>query len=430
MGRLYKDDSIAILLAVPSYAAFIGHQPHLSLAELSATAPGFRFTDILEKSVVLFETDAPLPAEWLKTLGGTIVIAEKISDGSVKLQDVPQMLVDQVKHLKGKVTFGLRTVHISPRDVNNLYRSSKELLKKMGKPSRYVGNERKAALSIVLHSQGLLNGKDGAELTIVKRKDDLWVGITRDAQDVDAYTKRDMEKPVRDTTVGLLPPKLAQIMLNLGIWLAGGSAPRALPPDPKAKSKKVLTRPFTVFDPFCGTGVIPMEALLRGYAVLASDKSEKAVAGCLKNLEWIRKQEHILKTDVPSKVWKQDAQKPFELDTIVDVIVTETSLGPNLRARPTLKEISAHRSENEELQYKFLENVAKSLPGVPLVCTWPVWYASKGATRLEKIWKQLPKLGFEPVLPRYIVSALDTPSLLYRRPEQFVGREIVLLRPL
>lgn len=413
---------------MPSYAAFIGHQPHLSLAELSATAPGFRFTDIVEKSVVLFETDTPLPPAWLKTLGGTIVLAEKLPDGARTLKDIPQLLADTVQNMKGKVTFGLRTARVSPRDVATLYRSSKELLKKLGKPSRYVGNERKAALSIVLHDHGLLNGKDGAELTIVRRKDDLWVGITRDAQDVDAYTKRDMDKPVRDTTVGLLPPKLAQILLNLGVWVAGGDAPRALPPDPK-KGKKILTRPFTVFDPFCGTGVIPMEALLRGYAILASDKSEKAVQGCQKNLDWLRKQEKILKTDVPSQVWKHDAQKPFDPKMLPDVIVTETSLGPNLRARPTVKEIHALRSDNEELQEKFLRNVAASLPGVPLVCTWPVWYAQKGAVRLEKIWKLLPKIGFEVVLPRYIVPALGTPSLLYRRPEQFVGREIVLLRP-
>jgi hypothetical protein len=39
---------------------------------------------------------------------------------------------------------------------------------------------------------------------------------------VNAYAKRDMGKPVRDTGVGLLPPKLAQILLNFGSWLVHG----------------------------------------------------------------------------------------------------------------------------------------------------------------------------------------------------------------
>ncbi len=40
-----------------------------------------------------------------------------------------------------------------------------------------------------------------------------------------------------------------------------------------------------VFDPFCGTGVIPLEAILRGCNVLASDISLKAVNGTTKNIE-------------------------------------------------------------------------------------------------------------------------------------------------
>lgn len=37
----------------------------------------------------------------------------------------------------------------------------------------------------------------------------LWV------QNIDEYTKRDMQRE-RSMTVGMMPPKLAQIMINLG----------------------------------------------------------------------------------------------------------------------------------------------------------------------------------------------------------------------
>ncbi len=417
----------ATLLPVPSYAAFIGHQPHISLAELSASVPGFRLREIVQKTAVLFDSKEPLPTDWLRKLGGTVVFAEQL-EGNFSPDDIPALLQSHIKGVKGKATFSLRTLGLQPRDVSELYRKCKDNLKKHGHSSRYVGNERKPALSVVLRSEGLLNGSKGCELTLIKLEKTLWVGITRDAQDIDSYTKRDMEKPVRDMTVGILPPKLAQVLLNFGVWLANGDAPRALKPDPLAKKKGPETRPFAVLDPFCGTGVIPMECLLRGYATLASDKSEKAVSGTEKNLEWVRKHWKILKTPVPSSVWKQDALKEFKIETPVDVIVTETSLGPNLRARPTAKQAQSLKSDNERLQENFLKNAAKCFPGVPLVLTWPAWYYSKGGLHLDRVWKTVEKLGYEAVLPPHITSTTGRPSLLYRRPDQFVAREIVLLR--
>jgi tRNA G10 N-methylase Trm11 len=415
---------------MPSYAAFIGHQPHISVSELGAAVPGFTLTAVVDHGVALFKASDELPKGFLSRLGGTMILAGELAD-KAELAAIPEMLRKRVEPMKkGKVTFAIRAMNLTPREIRDLYKKCKDVLKKAERSSRYVGNEHKPAATILLHDAGMLNGKEGCEICVVRRKEDkgIWVGVTLDAQNPDAYTKRDMEKPVRDTTVGLLPPKLAQVMLNFGVWLAGGDEERELPPDPK-KGKKKEKRAFLVFDPFCGTGVVPMEVLLRGYGVLASDKSDKAVQGTEKNLEWLRKQEKILKTVVPSTVWKQDATKPFMLDVKPDVIVTETSLGPNLRKRPLAKEAQSLRSENDHLQEAFLKNVAATLPGVPLVCTWPVWYCSKGPVRLERIWTLLAKLGYEAVLPKGVVTSLETPSLLYRRPEQFVGRELVLLKP-
>jgi tRNA G10 N-methylase Trm11 len=433
-----------------SYAAFIGHQPHISVAELAATAPGFRMGALVNQAVALFECDADLDDRWLSSLGGTVVIAERIECKS--LGDVPRLLHESLQGEKGKMTFSLRTVGLTPYQVRDLYRDCKQYLKKSGIPSRYVGNDRKPAISVILRQEGLIDGSGGREICIVKTKEEMFVGVTRGAQDIDSYSKRDMEKPVRDTTVGLLPPKLAQVMVNFGAWLAGGAPPpRELPvaePEAKkdAKPKKKAAKPakakapapkaevpampaFTVFDPFCGTGVIPMECLIRGIAVMASDKSEKAMTGCMKNLEWTRKHYAVPKSEVPAMVWKQDATKPFKLPRVPNVIVTETSLGPNLRTRPTAKDAQSHRSDNEKLQADFLKNAAEHLPGVPLVCTWPVWYYSKGGMRLERIWAVVEKLGYEAVLPPGVAPNSEHASLLYRRPDQLVGREVVLLRP-
>lgn len=406
---------------MPSYAAFIGHQPHLSLAELAATVPGFFLQQKIGRSAVLFDSASPLDAAFLDTLGGTIVLAEKVMEITT-IDDVPGLLGKTLLPISGKVTFSIRTLGVASRAVRELYRKSKDHLKKKGKPSRYVGNESAPAASIVLRENGLLDRSGGCEVVIIQEKkaDDaslLWIGLTVGAQDVDAYTRRDMGKPVRDTGVGLLPPKLAQIMLNFGVWLATKN------PKPETRNPKP-----TILDPFCGTGVIPMEALLRGFVALASDKAEKAVTGCAKNLEWLRKEFDVKKSTVPSRVWKHDAVKPFEMKETVDVIVTETSLGPALTKRPTAKDVQKLRSDNEKLQADFLRNCAATLPGVPVVCTWPVWYPAKAPLGLEKIWDVASGLGYQAVLPPSIEIVNDRMSLVYRRPDQFVGREIVMLK--
>jgi hypothetical protein len=407
-------------LYMTTYCAFLGSQPRISLAELRAAIPDFKQERMVGNGIVLFTTETVITNKMLASWGGIYLIAKELARKGVDVHNVPRMLVEQTTALKGKVTFSLRGYGVQKSVVHGLYRDCKQALRKAGKAARYVGNERKPAVSALLRDAGLIDGKHGCEMVMLGDDKFFWVGRTVAVQDPDAYTKRDMQKPVRDTRVGLLPPKLAQILLNLGEWIARQT-------DAKAP------RRLTVFDPFCGTGVIPMESLLKGWPVFASDASLKAVNGCEKNLEWVRKEEKILKKDVASEVWKQDATKPFDASKFKDlnVIVTETTLGPGLTDRPTAKDAAKMKTACETIELEFLENVAKTLPGIPVVCTFPVWYLKSGPLMLEKVWKKLEDIGFTPVLPKGMAG--DTPdraSLLYRRSEQIVGREVVILKPL
>lgn len=402
---------------MPPYVAQLGHQPQLSLAELRAALPDIDDTRMMADPYAGFSTNVDITQDFLNRIGGTVMIARRITDSDLSLEDIPGVLVKELEEGSGKRTFSLRTLGFPRPQVKTLYRDCKDRLRKAGIASRYIGTERSPALPIQLHQLGLLDGKGGCELTILRDKKGLWVGRTVAAQDTEAYTKRDMGKPVRDMTVGILPPKLAQTMLVLAEFLArkrGRSAGDAL----------------TVFDPFCGSGVIPLEAMLRGWNVLCSDSSPKAVAGCQKNIEWLRKEFSIAKTAATSEVAKHDARKPFALATMPDVIVSETSLGPNLKARPGDSEAKTMRKDLEKLQEDFLKNAAKTLPGVPLVLTWPVWMAKKQQVAFERIGKTVEKLGYDFVLPPETPSmSQERPSLLYRRKDQFVAREIVLLVP-
>lgn len=413
---------------MPSYAALLGHQPMISLAELAAVLPDFSQKQMVENTVI-FETAEELSQQFLDTLGGTILIAKRITEAPVTLEDVPQMLCNEVANVRKHVTFSLRALGIPRGAVRSLFRTCKLALKTRGLAARYIGNEFKPAATALLRDSEVLSGKRGCELMLLMKEEMLWIGRTIAAQDIDAYTKRDMGKPVRDTTVGLLPPKLAQILLNFGSYLIRESYP-PLPAKTSNTKYGIRNTKYTVFDPFCGTGVIPMEALRRGWPVLASDLSLKAVNGCTKNIEWLRKEEKIFKKDTDAIIWKQDAAKPFELKVPPDVVVTESSLGPALTDRPPIKEVSKLKTESERMQAAFLTNAQATLPRVPLVCIWPAWRQRDGWVRLEKVWDVLGKLGYQAMLPPGIRS--DHPrfvSLFYKRPDQYVGREIVLLKP-
>lgn len=414
---------------MPQYAAVLGHQPHISLAELAASVQGFVLESIEAKTVALFSTEEPLDDNLIDVLGGIIMLAERITTADVSMDDIPKLMSGEVMKVKKKVTFGLRCYNVPRADIKTAYRKGKEEMKRQNRPCRYIGNDKKAAAVALLKDSEVITGKKGVEIFIVRKPHELWVGKTIGIQDIDAYTHRDMEKPVRDTTVGLLPPKLAQILLNFGGWMAR----EALPEEEKKKNaarKRKKKEIYTVLDPFCGTGVILMECLLRGWHVEASDSAGKAVTGTQKNLDWLRKEKKILKKDVSENVSKHDATKPFSFKTLPDVVVTETSLGPNLSKKPNKTEVKKLAKESEKLEEAFLMNAAATLPGVPLVCTWPFWRMGNENIRLEKIWAALEKAGYEAVLPDGIEPENpERPSLLYQRKDQFVGREIVILRP-
>lgn len=404
-----------------SYAAFLGRQPAISVAEIAALLPDCVIRRIVAKNVLIFESALELDSGFLSSLGGTVVLARSLGTG-LDVVDIPKILSNELTVVKrSKVTFGLRTVGMQPMRVRQLYRDCKNLLKTQGRPSRYVGSDKKAALPVVLHDSDMIDGKHGCEIVIVIDENLVWIGKTVAAQDIDAYTKRDMDKPARDKHVGLLPPKLAQILLNLGFFASQGKL--------KTNKKHALPQ-LTVYDPFCGTGVIPLECLVRGWNVLASDKSKKAVGDTEKNLEWARKEYGIAKKDVTSMIFGHDVLKPFAASKEkVDMIVTETTLGPPLTRRPTLKDSQKMRTENEAIQIAFLKNCAQAFPGVPVVCTFPIWYHSKGQTCLEKVWKTVEQLGYEAILPSGTPAVDSETTLVYRRPDQFVGREIVVLKP-
>ncbi len=91
----------------------------------------------------------------------------------------------------------------------------------------------------------------------------IYISRTLSCQDIDAYARRDTGKS-RDMVVGMMPPKLVQMMLNL----ANG----------KVLDEVRSFSEISVYDPFCGLGTTLIEAMNMGYShVIGSDLSADMV---------------------------------------------------------------------------------------------------------------------------------------------------------
>ncbi len=146
----------------------------------------------------------------------------------------------------------------------------KKVVKKAGRSVRIIENKSEALESAqVLYNK--LTGPLGWEILLIKDGEDFVVAQTTAVQNIDDYSKRDFDRPKRDAFVGMLPPKLAQIMINLAVG--------------KMANVDEETKPTTILDPFCGTGVVLQEAMIMGYSVIGSDLSEKMVDYTQENLD-------------------------------------------------------------------------------------------------------------------------------------------------
>jgi SAM-dependent methyltransferase len=121
--------------------------------------------------------------------------------------------------------------------------------------------------------------------------------------------ERGTQKPVPHSEISL-SPRLASLLLNLA-----GLSPGKV-----------------VLDPFCGSGTILSEALLRSYKCLGFDSSESRVRDTRRNLSWTASS--LRGADFNVRVG--DARElPSTLGrTRVDAVVTEPLLLPTLEARP------------------------------------------------------------------------------------------------
>ncbi|MBT4153799.1 MAG: methyltransferase domain-containing protein [Candidatus Magasanikbacteria bacterium] len=364
-----------------TYLFELGAHPLISEAEIRAALPNLTHTEIRGHFLIASLTEETNCAELMKRLGGTIRIAEKLS-----LSPSP---LELSKHLDSLPITSKIVFSVSGDNAKRLGIETKKTLRNEGRSARYVEANNTAT---ILHNKLVDTETD----FIVIGKD---VFVTRAIQPIEALSKRDFERPGRDAKSGMLPPKLAQMLITLS-----GVAPSA---------------EKTLLDPYCGSGTVLMEALLMGYGTLiGTDISDRAVQDSQENVDWLSGQsEHQANV----QIFKEDIEKlATRLDPeSVDVVAFEPYMGVPLFGNEPAELIMGQAKNLSTLYvsaFKQLHLVMK--PGAVCVAIIPQFMHEEKWVSLNCI-PDILAIGFE-------LSPLmgEHKSLLYHRDGQHVGRAI------
>ena len=389
------------------YISILGRQPALSIAELERV-----YTNVTWAS----ETTALIDTEELidiQRLGGSQKIGKVVA--MLPVGDWRKASLKIVQHYskawetyEGKITLGISAYEfdVDTRDIQKTGIILKGKLKTTTASLRLIPNQEAILSTATSHHNKLGLSDNKVELIVVRGQKNIIIAESIGAQNITALAARDQGRPKRDAFVGMLPPKLAQIMINL----AG-----PLTADPTSD----LAQP-RVLDPFCGTGVILQEASLLGYGVYGTDLSEKMIRFSRDNLNWLEEQYHstghwyLHEGDAMDTKWQQP----------IAAVVAESYLGQPFSAPPSSAKLTEVRGNCNHIISAFLKNLALQIAsGTPVVVAIPAWKDSYGMFTHLPLVSKLESLGYSQAQ----FQTVNTEQLLYYRPDQVVAREILVL---
>ena len=367
-------------ISIMNYLAILGRQPEISLAELKA-----QFSDVKKLSPVAAAFVSEKTPN-INRLGGVKKLARQLD----------QSPIDFLKNLPdGKIVLGISDYSDRPSRalVSKQSLRLKKTLKNSGRSVRLLLHNSTEVPSATAHHNFLGEKPTHVELIFCNKK---WY-ISLGSQNITAYAKRDQARPARDAKVGMLPPKLAQILINLC--------------GPLPENARLL-------DPFCGTGVVLQEAALMDYSVYGTDLSERMVNYSEKNLKWLQST-FLKKSKLFMKVEVGDATN-HTWSGPIDAVAAEVYLGPPMSQPPVDIKLKTAMEECGTILLGFLKNLSTQIePNTPVVLGVPAWLRPDGSYKKMNLKAQIESIGF---------AIQPDSGLLYHRPGQIVAREILILR--
>ena len=380
-----------------SYLFILGNNQALSVAEILNKFQSREYS-LINKEVFRVDFENKIDAQKvIGKIGGTIKIVELLSvDFGDVFSEIEKYLPEE---FNGKYKFGFSFYNYKNFETKKLAMDIKRELKARGVSSRWIISKGRTLSSVVVQKNKMVEQK--SEFVVVE-SDKKYFGITRAVQDFKNLSIRDYNRPARDSYSGMIPPKLAQIMLNIGL---------------QGKNDQI------VLDPFCGSGTILMEAYLMGVKkILGTDLSKRAVKDSEINLCWVKNNfQSGQRSEIEIKEVDVRELSNFLVKDSVDVIVTEPYLGPQRK----IDEIEKSKKSLEELYSKAISEFGKILKkDGRIVMIWPVLRKAKDSF-LKPNYE-----GFKTVnqLPDELeLEKTKRETIIYGRKGQRVWREIVVL---
>ena len=383
----------------------LGRQPDLGRAELESCFGASRVHPVDNDAALLDMPSHDVPFE---RLGGSIKLCTVLGVfETTKWPELQQQLSAQLPTspalpADGKLQLGISAygLHIKPQQLLAAGLNLKKALRAQGRSVRLVPNQAATLNSAqVLHNH--LTGASGFELVLVRHGNQTIYAKTVAEQDIERYTVRDRGRPRRDARVGMLPPKLAQIIINL----AGSHT--------EATGKRIL-------DPFCGTGVVLQEALLMGYDTYGTDLEPRMIDFSRANLEWLERE---FGTSDHYELAAGDATS-FHWNRPIDAVACETYLGQPFNTFPTPDKLEQVRSTCSLIIEKFLTNLNPQIPaGTRLCIAVPAWQQKANQFVHLPLLDHLEKLGYN----RVSFEHTHAKELIYSREDQVVARELLVI---
>lgn len=383
----------------------------LSIAELINFFPKSEIIFCGSLVLILGNIEKSYLQENFYKLGWTIKIFEL--DFFANIEDIYESILETALNTEWKFKYSLNLFWEKSLKLENILKKTKNLLKNKSISARYFNKDDWKNLS---SAQILGNSilKKWFDFNIINLWNIFYFGKTLEVQDIDAYSKRDFSKN-RDMQVGMLPPKLCQMMIN--IW---------------KESKDCESK--NVYDPFVWLGTVLIEALNMWIPqVFWSDLSEKMVDESRKNIsDFISK--NLLK-NISFKIEKLNAKFINESEILqkekIDLIVTEWYLWEIMTKKNiSLDRINKQKESLLSIYSKFFENLAKVDFSWRIVICFPFWELNGKFIYFNEILEILNKFCvIENIFKNSEINlSSKSGSLLYKREKQLVWREIFKLK--
>ncbi len=385
------------------YISILGRQPEIGLAELRRLYKEASFFS--NKTATIETTNFNL-----ERLGGTMkagkVVKELTGSDDNVLAQISTHYIKKWQQSPHKITLGISVygMRASAKDVQKVGLKIKRQLKDSGVSLRLIPNDKPALNTATSHNNKLGLSDNKVELLIIKGYGGKYIlAESVGAQNITAYAKRDQNRPKRDAFVGMLPPKLAQIIVNL------------------ATGQHTPSQNFKVLDPFCGTGVILQEASLMGFGILGSDLSEKMVTYTKENLEWLEKTNRKVEYNI-NDIWLQPGDATSTQWPPFNTIAAETYLGRPFSAPPSAASLKEVSGTCQAIVKDFIKNAASQLKSGDEFCiAVPAWRQPNGNFHFLDIVPILVNNNIERIF-------LGDKPLLYARDDQVVARHLYVLK--